>query len=77
MTGEENTNMDNEYVMPEPDTSSQDATDTAGTDSVTDAIHEQVAHERQERERKEQAEQREKARREVEDYINSGMADVG
>jgi len=77
MTGEEKTTLDNEFVMPEPDTFSQDATDTTlGTDSVTDAIHEQVMHEREMRARKEKARLREKARQEVEDYINNYLVNT-
>jgi hypothetical protein len=72
MTGKEKRTKDKSHVMPDPDTSSQDATDTIlGTDSVTDALQEQVLHERETR--AQTARLQEKACREVEDYINSHL----
>jgi hypothetical protein len=75
MTGKDQISW-GEYDMPEPEASSQDATDTLGTDSVTDEIGEQVMHEREIRAREEQAILQEQALREVEEYINRRLANV-
>lgn len=71
MTGENRKITITKCVMPAPDTSSQDATDAMmGTDSVTDAIREQIVHEREEQARKKIVFLQQKACQEVEDYIN-------
>lgn len=62
--------QDTNYVIEEPDTSSQ------GPTPVTDETAAQEAHEQTAREEREAAE-REAARKRVEDAINSGMADIG
>lgn len=58
--------QDTDYVIEEPDTSSQGATPV--TDETAQETHEQETHE---------AAEQEAARKRVEDAINSGMADVG
>jgi len=77
MTGEKRKITIAKYAMPALDTSSQDATDAMrGTDSVTNAIREQIQRERKARAQKEIAQLQEKACREVEEYINQYLVNT-
>ena len=64
--------QDTDYVVTEPDTSSQGPTPVTD-EPASREVHEQAAREKQARE----AAEREAGRRRVEDAMSSGMADIG